>query len=57
MAASLTQTDLATQRLTLLKRTLIETREQIDWLIAGQSADDAGSIVTTRVKINTHRLK
>jgi len=35
-AASLTETDLAAQRLTLLKRTLLEAKEQIDWLLAGE---------------------
>jgi SAM-dependent methyltransferase len=36
VAASLTETDIAAQRLALLKRTLMETREQIDWLVAGE---------------------
>jgi hypothetical protein len=36
-AGSLTQTELAAQRLALLKRTLTETKEQIHWLLAAES--------------------
>lgn len=35
-AAALPADELALQRLTLLKRTLLETRAQIDWLLAGE---------------------
>jgi predicted SAM-dependent methyltransferase len=35
-AASLTEIEIAAQRLALLKRTLLETQEQIDWLLAGE---------------------
>jgi hypothetical protein len=34
--ASLTETDLAAQRVALLRSTLLETKEQIDWLLAGE---------------------
>ena len=37
-ARSLTEAELTTKRLTLLKRTLLETKEQIDWLLAGEPA-------------------
>jgi hypothetical protein len=35
-ASSLTETDLAARRLSLLKQTLLDTKAQIDWLIAGE---------------------
>jgi hypothetical protein len=37
-AASLSDADIAEQRLALLKRTLVETKDQIDWLLAGESS-------------------
>jgi hypothetical protein len=37
-AASFTEADLAAKRLGLLKRTLLETKAQIDWLIAAEPA-------------------
>jgi hypothetical protein len=37
-AASLTEAELAVHRLRLLKRTLVETREQIDWFLAGDAS-------------------
>jgi predicted SAM-dependent methyltransferase len=36
-AASFSDSDLAEQRLALLKRTLVETKDQIDWLLAAES--------------------
>jgi SAM-dependent methyltransferase len=35
-ASSLTETDLAARRLSLLKQTLLDTKAQIDWLMAGE---------------------
>jgi SAM-dependent methyltransferase len=37
--------EMAAQRMTLLKRTLLETREQIDWLLAGEAHTDVPAIV------------
>jgi Methyltransferase domain len=36
VARSLSEAELNSKRLTLLKRTLLETKEQIDWLLAGE---------------------
>jgi hypothetical protein len=51
-AASLTETDLAAKRLSLLKRTLVETKAQIDWLLAGEPTLEEASAAPSRFTIS-----